>query len=632
MRALSASPLAFLRSPLTASKQQPLTASKHQPLVPSKRSPKASARRGTLVVTSLLVSASTASAAPRVVAVHTDTGEARACLPLAGGGMLVGTGGGLVRIDAAGQVSGVWTAIDGLPGTRIESIVQLGADVWIGTDAGAARVTLGAGGDLAVARAYPTRPVRHVAAGPDGATYLATWDGGVRKVAGARTTLVPFKGAKLSGARARVAGLAVAGGALYAGTAAGLYRLERGALVAVSLDGLDAAQPVAALRGDGDRLWIATTEGLHVRDPDGTVRHFGGGDLRAVAALGDEIVVAGVADGLRRIDRGRLARFPGAPRELAVAQTLGVAGDAVCAGGLAGAWLRPSADAAWLRAENRAGPPSNDISALAADGDRLWVGTFDRGLAVRDAGAWRAIAHPELDARINAILVEPRAGATSRVWVATANGLSTIDGSDVTRLSRRDGLPGRGVLALARLRDGRILAGTSYGAVIVGAGRPERLGPKSDTIGAVWAVAEASDGTIWLGGTEGVFRGAPGASEWTRYSLATGHLRDDWVTALVARDRTLWIGTYKGGVTRLDVSADGALTTTQLGDGWINPNGLSLDGDRLLAATMDGILTGDGATPTWAPIEVALGKDATAIVRTGATHWVSTRRGLAELR
>ena len=40
----------------------------------------------------------------------------------------------------------------------------------------------------------------------------------------------------------------------------------------------------------------------------------------------------------------------------------------------------------------------------------------------------------------------------------------TLDGADVARLTRRDGLPGRGVLALARLRDGRVLVGTSSGA------------------------------------------------------------------------------------------------------------------------------------------------------------------------
>ncbi|MBE7451944.1 MAG: hypothetical protein HS111_24580 [Kofleriaceae bacterium] len=58
------------------------------------------------------------------------------------------------------------------------------------------------------------------------------------------------------------------------------------------------------------------------------------------------------------------------------------------------------------------------------------------------------------------------------------------DGDDVARLGCRDGLPGRGVLALARLRDGRIVAGTSSGAVLVGDGALP-VGPPGTRIGNV---------------------------------------------------------------------------------------------------------------------------------------------------
>jgi ligand-binding sensor domain-containing protein len=584
-------------------------------------------RAAALSIALVAFGASAAASTPDVVDVHTDVGEARACLPLAAGGALVGTGGGLIRVDAVGAVTGVWTATEGLPGTRIESIVELGSELWIGTDAGAAKIALGDAADkITIARSVASRPVRDLARIGD-TIYVATWDGGVRRLGASRP--IAFTGT-VTGARARVSSLAVVEGTLYAGTAAGLFRLERGRLVPVRVDGLAAGAAIASLQADGDRLWIATPEGLFARAADGSVRDHGGGDLRDLAALDGAIVAAGVADGLDRVDRGRLVNLAGAPRELVVAQTVATRGDAMCAGGLAGVWLRGSAGAAWVHAAHRAGPPSNDISALAADGDRLWVGTFDRGVAVRERGSWRTIEHAEIDARVNAIVVEPRPGKPARIWIATANGLSTIDGDDVTRLARRDGLPGRGVLSLARLRDGRMLVGTSYGAVIVSDGRPARLGPKASELAAVWAVAEDADGALWLGTTTGLYRGDDTAGEWKRFSLATGDLRDDWVTALVTRDRALYAGTYKGGVTRFDVGA--SVTVTQLGEGWINPNGLALDGETLLAATMDGLRVGDGATAAWTTLARLPGKDATAAARIGKTLYVSTRRGLAELR
>lgn len=603
--------------------------------------------RAAVVVGILAGSAAPAAAdGARAVAVHTDVSEARACLPLAGGGALIGTGGGLVRADATGGITATWTATDGLPGTRIDTIAELGdGELWVGTDAGAARITVSendrtgknAKTALTIDRAIRERhSVRAIARLGD-TTYLATWDGGLEQLPGAATkpTQVKFRTGKGTGARARVAALAVVGDTLYAGTAAGLYQLARGRLAPVTVDGItDTAVVALYADGDGTTLWIATADGLHARAADGTVTHYPAGDLRAIASVDGAIVIAGVADGLARADRGRLRPLAGIPRELAVAQTIGTRGDALCAGGLAGAWLRASADAAWTQVATPDGPPANDLTALAADDDRLWVGTFDHGLAVHDSTGWTTVTSDNLDHRVNALALEPRAGHRPRVWVATANGLSAVDGDDltrVTRIGRRDGLPGRGVLALAVLADGRIVAGTSYGAVIVTDGRPARLGPKDQELGTVWAVAQDRDGLLWLGTTTGLYRGRDTDDTWQRFSLATGELADDWVTALAVHGDRVVAGTYHGGITDFTLATDGgAVTATHLGDGWVNPSGLSFDGDRLLAATMDGLAIRTDAT--WTIATGLPGRDTTAAARIGATLYVATRRGLAELR
>lgn len=551
-----------------------------------------------------------------LVSVTTDLSEVRACYPLDGGDYLVGTGGGLARYDARGKVRAVWTAVDGLPGTRIDSISPVGDALWIGTETGAAVVAL-EGTKLAVTRTAETKSVRQVIAF-DGALYAATWEGGVKKL-GTRTEL-KWKGGNNPAARARVSSLAVADGALWAGTANGLYRLANGTFEQTNIEA--GANEVASLYGDGATLWIGTSAGLYARE-GATVRGYGGGDVRRVAKIDGSIVAATFGGGLVRIDRGRLVDVAGAPKQLAMAQAIAERDGAACAGGLGGVWLRPAAKSAWTAAVRPAGPPANDISVIAQDGAKLWVGTFDHGLAVLEGGAWKPFEHAKLDHRINALLVDGK-----KLWVATAAGLTVIEGSTVHQLGKADGLPARGILSLAKLRDGRILVGTSAGAAIVGEGRPLHIGNKQGLEAKnVWAVAEDADGWIWLGTTTGLFRGKTDDTAWTRFSVATGQLTDDWVMAIATKDRAIWVGTYKGGVTRFDPSETGVIATP-VGDGWINPGGLAWIGNALYASTMEGVRIGDGASVAWTTLDRMPGKDSTAAVRVGDTLYVSTRRGL----
>ncbi|HEU4732499.1 MAG TPA: hypothetical protein VFT22_31605, partial [Kofleriaceae bacterium] len=340
----------------------------------------------------LAIAAMTATA--RAGVVFTSTDEVRACLPLPGGDTLVGTGGGLVRVDPAGLPRRVWTASDGLPGTRIDALVADGDHLWVGTDAGIAELSGG------IAHATATRPVRDVARWR-GALYLATWDGGVLPLGGA--PLAMHGGA--AAPRLRASSLAVVAGTLWAGTAAGLYQLRGG-----RLEHVDGPRDVTALVADGAALWIGASDGLWLRDDHG-VRPLGGGEVHHLALVGGALVAAG-ADGLVTVDRGHVAPLAGAPRGFA--QAIGAAHGAACTGGLDGLWLHTHAG--WRHAPRTPGPPSSDISAVVADGARLWVGTFDHGLASYDPEhGWRHIAGT--DPRINALLLEPREGG-ARLWVA----------------------------------------------------------------------------------------------------------------------------------------------------------------------------------------------------------------------
>ena len=94
-----------------------------------------------------------------------------------------------------------------------------------------------------------------------------------------------------------------------------------------------------------------------------------------------------------------------------------------------------------------------NISALAVDGaGRLWVGYFDRGLDIVDAGR---VTHLEDDTLfcINRIAIDTE---TRQVAVATANGLAMFDASGRLRqvLRKRDGLLADHVTDVRFIRDG----------------------------------------------------------------------------------------------------------------------------------------------------------------------------------
>jgi ligand-binding sensor domain-containing protein len=235
---------------------------------------------------------------------------------------------------------------------------------------------------------------------------------------------------------------------------------------------------------------------------------------------------------------------------------------------------------------------------------------------------------------VNAIAIESTAGG-SRAWVATARGLTSIEGESVHTYGGGGVLPSTQVHAVAALPSGGVLVGTERGAAMIKDGAETRIDDKQGVaLRAVWAVAEAPGNVLLLGSSAGLYYGTP-ASGWKKVSIASGHLRDDWITSLAVSGPDVYVGTYNGGVTRL-VFAGGELTLGEhLGGGYINPGGLFVDRGVLYAATMDGLLartlsTGTLSTGTWRVLP-STGKDVTGVLAIGGDLWVASRRGLVKL-
>ena len=174
-------------------------------------------------------------------------------------------------------------------------------------------------------------------------------------------------------------------------------------------------------------------------------------------------------------------------------------------------------------------------------------------------------------------------------------------------------------------------AGLGVGAAIVRGGRVEAIGRKQGLPKrSVWAVAQDRDGALLLGTTIGLYRAHRGALR--RFSVASGHLDDDWVTAIAVRDDALFVGTYSHGVTRLE-RAEAALEPHHLGGGFVNFGGLLVRDDRVYAATMSGLksVPVSGGEPWRLHRDVAPSRDVTAVVAGEDGVWIGSRRGLARL-
>ncbi len=195
------------------------------------------------------------------------------------------------------------------------------------------------------------------------------------------------------------------------------------------------------------------------------------------------------------------------------------------------------------------GGPLRAAAGLAvAAGDGIWYATSSGELRLVDQAGARATLAGRLPAGVEAtgMLAAP----DGMLWVATRTGVRGLDtktGQWRTLTVETDGLGSNQIRALAEARDGTIWIGTDAGAYTVAAtGRPRPVtwpNPRADRASVITMFPEA-DGGIWLGtaGGAGHFDGA----RWRWLGRPEG-LANDTVRS-IARDATgrMWFGTQRG--------------------------------------------------------------------------------------
>ena len=218
---------------------------------------------------------------------------------------------------------------------------------------------------------------------------------------------------------------------------------------------------------------------------------------------------------------------------------------------------------------------SNDfINALYEDRSGiLWIGTYGGGLSFYDplANKFTHYFHqPDNPKSLSADIVFSIAPAPDgTVWIGTyGGGLDHYDPStDMFTHYRHDSddagsLSNDFVNSVLLVRDGSVWVGSDFGL--------DRLDPSTGLFThflanendpatlpglPVYSLYQDSSGAVWVGTARGLARYNSSAQNFTRFTISGASAsQDDSLVVSILRDRTgmLWVGTFSGGLVRLD--------------------------------------------------------------------------------
>jgi ligand-binding sensor domain-containing protein len=271
-----------------------------------------------------------------------------------------------------------------------------------------------------------------------------------------------------------------------------------------------------------------------------------------------------------------------------------------------------------------------NISALAVDsGGRLWVGYFDRGLDIVDAGR---VTHLEDDTLfcINRIATDAE---TRQVAVATANGLAMFDASGRVRqvLRKREGLLADHVTDVRFIR-GQLVAATPAGLTFFDAGGAHSVSAFQGLV-SNHVYALGADGDSLLAGTLGGLSVLSNGAVTASYSTANSRLKHNWITAVARVGQDWFVGTYGAAVMRLTPSGAWEQFDDLKTAAAINPNAMLTTAAHVYAGTLgSGLLVYDRDKGRWRASGAGLpSMNVTALAASGGALYIGTDNGLVRM-
>ena len=198
--------------------------------------------------------------------------------------------------------------------------------------------------------------------------------------------------------------------------------------------------------------------------------------------------------------------------------------------------------------------------ALKLINDELWIATQNNGvyvLSLNQDVQRHIVAGPNaVDLPTNnaiTLYVE-----SQRVWIGTSAGLAVSNdgGRTFTVYTEfNNGLADDPVFSIFKTRDDTYWVGTFRGLVQARDSVVQTLTSQNSNLSddLVNAVLEGKDGTLWVGTDSGLHYLEPGTHDFKRINSATHfELSDDTVMSLAEQGDFIWMGTYEGGLYRLN--------------------------------------------------------------------------------
>jgi ligand-binding sensor domain-containing protein len=396
---------------------------------------------------------------------------------------------------------------------------------------------------------------------------------------------------------------------------------------------------VLAIATDGDRTYVATALGVAEFAAGRYIRTLGDGLFASAVAVRRDTLFIGCVDGTlaeiplnTRTSRGARPILRDAPARIdrlvsAAGELYALAEDALYAVDDRTSGLRRVVGADPGRLTDR------NVSALALDSTgRLWVGYFDRGLDILGADGRAMHTEDERVFCVNRIVHEPQGGLTA---VATANGLVLFDAAGRPKqvLGRAEGLIANHVTDLVLTGSGEMTVATPAGLTFIDRRDRRSLYAFHGLVNNHVYALGAWGGEVFAGTLGGVSMLDNGSIR-ANYTTANSQLTHNWITAVARVGDEWFVGTYGGGLFRLDANGRWHRFDDVTGPIEINPNAMAATATHVFAGTLSrGLLAFDRRTGRWTTIESGLpSMNVTALAPDRDHLYVGTDNGLVRIR
>ncbi len=240
--------------------------------------------------------------------------------------------------------------------------------------------------------------------------------------------------------------------------------------------------------------------------------------------------------------------------------------------------------------------PNTASNILVTSDEKLWVSHPYAGVSNIDPGTWEVRFYKNEPTNSGSIssdrVFDIFEDQDARIWFATFDGLNLLgsDGRFHRYTSSNSNLPENLITNIFQSREGQYWVGTLYGlATVTRSNFPTYDSERGGLSGnAVNAFAETNDGSIWVGTDAGLNRLRPNYDnfEWINPYTEPG-ISSELVMSLYGDATTIWVGTYEGGLNRIDLTTNEVVVFKNEPD---NPNSIGANGITSILRSSSGLL------------------------------------------